>query len=183
VSVSIGPRIRLLRGDRALSLRDLADRSGVSAPMLSQVERGETSPTLAVAEKIADGLGLSLSGLLRLDEAPPVEIVRRSARHGGGSADHRWQVLTPDHPGQRIAVSRHELAANAATGGAPMHQAGAREFALVESGPVTLEVDGDRHRLETGDAITFDADLPHRFLAADTPAAIISVVTASLRSS
>ncbi len=183
MTVSIGPRIRILRNDRFLSLRDLADRSGVSAPMLSQVERGETSPTLAVAEKIADGLGLSLSGLLRLDEAPPVEIVRVTGRQGGGTVDHRWEVLTPDHPGQRIAVSRHELAARAATGGAPMHQPGAREFALVETGPVTLEVDGELHRLETGDTITFDADLPHRFVAADEAAAIISVVTASLRSS
>ena len=51
-----------------LSLRDLGERSGVSAPMLSQVERGETSPTLAVAAKIAAGLELTLSQLLRLDE-------------------------------------------------------------------------------------------------------------------
>ena len=52
----IGPRIRALRDAMELSLRDLADRSGVSAPMLSQVERGETSPTLAVAARIASGL-------------------------------------------------------------------------------------------------------------------------------
>ena len=51
-----------------LSLRDLAERSGVSAPMLSQVERGETSPTLHVAARIAAGLELRLSQLLRLDE-------------------------------------------------------------------------------------------------------------------
>ena len=51
-----------------MSLRDLAVRSGVSAPMLSQVERGETSPTLQVAARIAAGLQLRLSQLLRLDE-------------------------------------------------------------------------------------------------------------------
>ena len=56
-----GTRIRALRDAMDLSLRDLAERSGVSAPMLSQVERGETSPTLSVAERIADGLELSLS--------------------------------------------------------------------------------------------------------------------------
>ena len=54
-----------------LSLRDLAERSGVSAPMLSQVERGETSPTLQVAARIAAGLELRLSQLLRLDEDGP----------------------------------------------------------------------------------------------------------------
>ena len=57
-----------LREAMDLSLRDLAERSGVSAPMLSQVERGETSPTLQVAARIAAGLELRLSQLLRLDE-------------------------------------------------------------------------------------------------------------------
>ena len=51
--IHIGPRVRALREAMDLSLRDLAERSGVSAPMLSQVERGETSPTLAVASRIA----------------------------------------------------------------------------------------------------------------------------------
>ena len=62
---AVGPRVRALREAMGLSLRDLAERSGVSAPMLSQVERGETSPTLAVAAKIAAGLELTLSQLLR----------------------------------------------------------------------------------------------------------------------
>jgi XRE family transcriptional regulator, regulator of sulfur utilization len=64
---TIGPRIKALRDAMGFSLRDLAERSGVSAPMLSQVERGETSPTLAVATRMAAGLELSLSQLLRLD--------------------------------------------------------------------------------------------------------------------
>ena len=58
VPVVVGRRVKLLREGLNLSLRDLAERSGVSAPMLSQVERGETSPTLAVAERIAAGLEL-----------------------------------------------------------------------------------------------------------------------------
>ena len=63
-----------------LSLRDLAERCGVSAPMLSQVERGETSPTLVVASRIASGLELSLSQLLRLDEGDGVTVVRNGER-------------------------------------------------------------------------------------------------------
>src|SRR5919202_1469061 len=59
----IGPRVRALREAMGLSIRDLAQRTGVSAPMLSQVERGETSPTLAVASRIASGLELTLSQL------------------------------------------------------------------------------------------------------------------------
>src|ERR687890_1423706 len=105
----IGPRIRALREAMALSLRDLAERSGVSAPMLSQVEREETSPTLAIAERIASGLGLRLSQLLRLDEGGAVSVVRASERRSGGSArrGHTYEVLTASDPGQRCELSRH----------------------------------------------------------------------------
>ena len=116
----IGARIRALRDAGGLSLRDLARRSGVSAPMLSQVERGETSPTLAVAGRIAAGLELRLSQLLRLDEGGQVAIVRASERRPGTSdraSGHRAEILTPPLPGQRAELSRHVLAAGAVTGG------------------------------------------------------------------
>src|SRR3954451_5373478 len=102
--MSLGPRVKALREAMGLSLRDLASRSGVSAPMLSQVERGATSPTLSVAGKIADGLELRLSQLLRLDEEGAVTITRaRDGRPSGGDprAGHRYEVLTPPRPGPR----------------------------------------------------------------------------------
>src|SRR3984885_12578114 len=85
---AVGMRVKALREAMDLSLRDLAERSGVSAPMLSQVERGETSPTLQVAAKIATGLELRLSQLLRLDEDGAVSIVRKSERRTGPDAKH-----------------------------------------------------------------------------------------------
>src|SRR5246127_4576847 len=96
----IGARVRALREASALSLRELAGRSGVSAPMLSQVERGETSPTLLVAARIAAGLDLRLSQLLRLDEDGAVTVVRRGERrrgptHPGGARGHRYGILKP----------------------------------------------------------------------------------------
>ena len=104
----LGPRIRALRDAMALSLRDLAERSGVSAPMLSQVERGETSPTLAVAERIAAGLDLRLSQLLRLDEGGQVAIVRAGERHELAAGDCvTFDADLPHHfenPGSEEAV-------------------------------------------------------------------------------
>ncbi|MGH2832694.1 MAG: helix-turn-helix domain-containing protein [Solirubrobacteraceae bacterium] len=99
----IGARVRALREASGLSLRDLAARSGVSAPMLSQVERGETSPTLSVAARIAAGLELRLSQFLRLDEGSAVTVVRSAQRQHGGNArrGHRFEVLTSSQPGQR----------------------------------------------------------------------------------
>ncbi len=172
-----------------LSLRDLAERSGVSAPMLSQVERGETSPTLQVAARIAAGLDLRLSQLLRLDEGGNVAVVRAGRRRAGprGAAGHRYEVLTPPLPGLRAEVSRHVLEAGASTGGPdeePMHEPGSRETAVVESGRLVLHCDGADHALAAGDAVTFDADLPHRF---ENPgpgtATFLAVVAAGLRRS
>src|SRR3979409_1184465 len=80
---AVGARVKSLREAMDLSLRDLADRSGVSAPMLSQVERGDTSPTLQTAAKIATGLELRLSQLLRLDEGGAVTVVRKTDRRKG----------------------------------------------------------------------------------------------------
>ena len=187
--IHIGPRVRALREAMDLSLRDLAERSGVSAPMLSQVERGETSPTLQIASRIAAGLELRLSQLLRLDESGTVTIVRGHERRRGGSPDrgHAFEVLTAPLPGQRAELSRHTLTPGARTGGAgdpPMHERGSREIALVESGNVVLDIDGERHGLAAGDCVTFDADLPHHF---ENPtgddAAFLAVVSAGLRRS
>lgn len=184
----LGPRIRALREAMDLSLRDLADRSGVSAPMLSQVERGETSPTLQVASRIAAGLELRLSQLLRLDEDGAVSVVRRTERRKGPAAGgHRYEILTPPLPGQRAEVSLHRLAAGASTGGRgdpPMHEPGSREVALIEKGAVTFHCDGQRYELASGDCVTFDADLPHGFEnPGEDEAVLLAVVSAGLRRS
>jgi transcriptional regulator with XRE-family HTH domain len=185
----LGARVKALRESSNLSLRDLAARSSVSAPMLSQVERGETSPTLTVAARIAAGLDLRLSQLLRLDEDGAVTIVRAKGRQHGGNArrGHRFEVLTAAQPGQRAELSRHTLASGGATGAPddpPMHEPGSRETALVERGAVTLVCDGQRYELREGDCVTFDADLPHHF---ENPrpdaAAFLAVVSAGLRRS
>jgi XRE family transcriptional regulator, regulator of sulfur utilization len=185
----VGSRVKVLRESAGLSLRDLAARSGVSAPMLSQVERGETSPTLTVAARIAAGLDLRLSQLLRLDEGGAVTIVRAAERRRGGNArrGHRFEVLTAAQPGQRAELSLHTLAPGGATGAKddpPMHEPGSRETALIESGELELYCDGQRYELGEGDCVTFDADLPHHF---ENPggeeAVFLAVVSAGLRRS
>ena len=183
----VGTRIKALREAMGLSLRDLAERSGVSAPMLSQVERGETSPTLAVAARIAAGLELTLSQLLRLDEDRHVVVVHRGEGRKRRRSGHRVEELTPPLPGQRADVSIHRLDPGAVTGGPgdpPIHEPGSRETAVVLDGAPTLVVDGERHELRTGDSVTFDADLAHHFENnASHPAELLAVVAAGLRRS
>jgi transcriptional regulator with XRE-family HTH domain len=168
-----------------LSLRDLSERSGVSAQMLSQVERGETSPTLAVAAKIAAGLELTLSQLLRLDEGQHVAVSRAGARRRSTRGGHSFEELTPPMPGQRADVSVHILESGAGTGGhadPPMHEPGSRETAVVLAGTLALVVDGTRYDLQEGDSVTFDADLPHHFENdGEEPTRFFAVIAAGLR--
>ena len=157
--------------------------------MLSQVERGETSPTVQLAARIASGLELRLSQLLRLDEDGAVTVVRAQDRRKGpaGTSGHSYEILTPPQPGQRAELSRHTLSPGAVTGGPgdpPMHEPGSRETALVERGQVVLVCDGQRHELFAGDCVTFDADLPHHF---ENPgpeeADLLAILSAGLRRS
>jgi XRE family transcriptional regulator, regulator of sulfur utilization len=182
---AVGVRLKSLREAMDLSLRDLAERSGVSAPMLSQVERGDTSPTLAVAQKIAAGLDLTLSQLLRLDEDRHVVIVRAGQGRTRRRRGHKLEELTPPLPGQRADVSVHTLTPGAATGAPddpPVHEPGSRETTVVIAGAAELFIDGKRHELREGDSVTFDADLPHHFENnGETDARLIAVVAAGLR--
>jgi transcriptional regulator with XRE-family HTH domain len=184
---AFGTRIRHLREGMDLSLRDLSERSGVSAPMLSQVERGETSPTLSIAERIAGGLELSLSQLLRLDEGDGVSVVRADERRHGGGPRHGYEVLTPPLPGLRAEVSLHTLKDGASTAepdDRPMHEPGSRETAVVVEGPLRFVCGGRVHALDSGDSVTFDADLPHHFEnPGPADARFYAVVAAGLRRS
>ncbi len=184
---AFGERVHALREAMGMSLRDLAECSGVSAPMLSQVERQETSPTLAVATKIAAGLELTLSQLLRLDEGEHVTISRAGKRRRLRRGGHSFEELTPPLPGQRADVSLHTLSPAATTGGSgdpPMHEPGSRETAVVLAGTLALVVDGARHELQSGDSVTFDADLPHHFEnEGEEPTRFLAVIAAGLRRS
>ncbi len=184
---AIGGRVRILREGMDLSLRELAERSGVSAATLSQVERGESSPTLTVAARIADGLELTLSQLLRLDEGEHLNIVRAGSGRRRESSGHSVEELTPPLPGQRADVSAHTLEPGAATGGSddpPMHEPGSRETLVVVEGYAELLIDGEVHPLGTGDSATFDADLDHNLRnPGPDRARLVAVVSAGLRRS
>ena len=166
---AIGPRIRALREAMDLSLRDLAERSGVSAPMLSQVERGETSPTLAIAGRIAAGLELTLSQLLRLDEGGTVSVVRRARAPARRQPRARARLRGPDPgrcpasaPRSRATPSRPAPppaapATRRCTSPAAARRRSSRRAA--SSWSATASATSSR----AGDTVTFDADLPHHF--------------------
>ena len=138
-----------------------------------------------VAAKIAAGLDLTLSQLLRLDEGEHVVVSRGQGRRSSARGGHRFEELTPPLPGQRADVSVHTLEPGASTGGRedpPMHEPGSRETAVVLAGALALTLDGTRYELREGDSVTFDADLPHHFENdGEEPTRFIAVIAAGLR--
>ena len=145
-SIRMATRVRALREAMGLSLRDLSERSGVSAPMLSQVERGETSPTLPVAaahRRRAGPDALAAAAPRRgrrrsRSSAPPSAAPAAPTATATRSSPRRCPASAPSSP----ATCSRPAPSTGGPGDPPMHEPGARETALVESGAVVLVVDG-----------------------------------------
>ena len=184
---AIGARVRALRESMGLSLRDLAQRTGVSAPMLSQVERGEASPTLAVATRIAGGLDLTLSQLLRLDEDRHLVITRRGEGRARDRARPPRRGAEPARCPASAPRSRCTRSIPAPPRAAPATRRstspGSRETLHVESARSCSGSTATRTSSPQGDSATFDADLPHHFEnPGEKEARLLAVVSAGLRS-
>ena len=160
-------RLKKARQDKGLSLEAVAKLSGVSRSMLSQIERGESSPTIATLWNLTRALQVDFAGLLddgsrkreidilRANEAPSIN------RHG---ADCNIHILSPPED-----VGNHEIYdIQLKTGGSldsAAHSPGTREHITVLEGSVSLTVDGDVALLQDNDTARYPADVPHRIEA------------------
>ena len=161
----LGGRVRELRRERGLTLEGLAARSGVSRAMISKLERGEKSPTLVVAAKVAEGLGVSLSRLLGAEEKRRVAVVRRRDRTVVRDPETGFerQLLSPSFEGRGIEFVRNVVPEGSTSGEFPPRRKGAEEYVVVERGRLRAVLGSEEHLLEEGDALYFEADLAHRF--------------------
>jgi transcriptional regulator with XRE-family HTH domain len=161
----LGERVRSLRRERGLTLDLLSQRSGVSRAMISKLERGEKNPTLVVAAKVAEGLGVSLSQLVGVEERREVIVVRRQQRmvmRDPGTGFER-QLLSPSFGGRGIEFLRNVVPEGSSSGEFPPHRRGVEEYIVVEKGRLLAVLGGEDYLLEEGDALYFEADVSHRF--------------------
>jgi len=161
----LGERLRALRRERGLTLEVLAGRSGVSRAMLSKLERGEKNPTLVVAAKVAEGLGVSLSQLVGVEERVEVVVVprvRRMVMRDPETGCER-QLLSPSFGGRGIEFIRNVVPEGSTSGEFPAHRRGVEEYLVVERGRLRAFIGGEDHLLDEGDALYFEADVTHRF--------------------
>jgi XRE family transcriptional regulator, regulator of sulfur utilization len=153
--VKLGPRLRAARRAQKLSVRALAQRSGFSASFLSQVELGQSSPSLASLQRICDALDLDLPDLLRDPKKKRTNpVVRRTERE---SVRSEWSKasadsLLPDGGDDRLSVLLLTIDPAGRTGTLPMRR-GVREFAHCIKGRVVLTLGTEKHELLAGDSV------------------------------
>ena len=161
----LGQQVKEQRTRRHYSLRELAVRAGVSAAMISEIERGKKSPTIAVLTAIATALEVPTSYLFeRAQDLVGISVVR--------SDEHRVIDIAPGainvvlgHPikGSNLHFVRLELRRGAGRDIISSHPAGSIERAHVAEGSVELTVGDRKVRLEAGDSASFIADRLHSY--------------------
>lgn len=162
----IATRLRDLRAMRGLTLDALAERSGVSRSMISVIERGESSPTAALLEKLAAGLGVSLASLFD-PPAPSGDPVARRAEQPqwrDPASGYVRRNVSPAGVASPIQIVEVEFPAGAHVA----FDSGARDTRVhqqvwVLDGAVEVSVGDERHQLRAGDCFAFVLDRPTAF--------------------
>ena len=159
----LGERILALRDERGWSLEVLAEASGVSRSMLSEIERSKANPTLVVTYRIAKAFGLGISELIEpTGGTPTIQVVRANDPAQVFRADKRHQVRTLSPLSNEKDVEFYEIRlpvkGELRSQG---HIAGTRELLVVAAGEIRLESGSDVQMLTAGDSAIYRADLPH----------------------
>lgn len=159
---TVGANLRRLRNRRGLSLERLSQACGVSRAMLGQIELGKSAPTITVLWKIARALDVTFSALITARPSARSAVLRRADARVLSSADQSFssRALFPFDEPRRVEFYELRLKAGGVEE-ADAHPAGTGENLVVVEGEVEIVIDEEIHRLAEGDAILFEADLPH----------------------
>jgi XRE family transcriptional regulator, regulator of sulfur utilization len=163
LSVQVAQNLKRLREDRKLSLEKLAELTGVSKSMLGQIERGDSSPTIATVWKIANGLKVPFTSLLDAPRLDP-HVIRAAELRPllEDNGKYRLFPFFPIEAGRRFEVYALELDPGAILE-AEAHPDGTQEFLTVFEGELSVGVEASEYRLAAGDAIRFRADRAHSY--------------------
>jgi transcriptional regulator with XRE-family HTH domain len=162
ITVRTGRAVKLQRDMAGFSLRELAVRSGISASMISDIERGTKSPTVTTIVRIAQALGVSAATLIDGGAAPASRIrVLRRGEGAGGEDPAPWERLAPGAAGSRIDFVRYEIPPSTVLGPSQAHAAGTIEHMHVATGTVRVTVGDETADLFAGDSCSCRTDVPH----------------------
>lgn len=171
-------RVRELRNQRKWSLEQLAKASGVSRSMLSQIEREQANPTLAVTLRIAQAFEMSLVELVEAAAAPrPIEVIRAGDQQALFRSDDDCEIrtLSPLHLEKDVELYELRLRPKRTLHSAA-HFEGTREFLTVQQGKVRVQSGEGLEMLNRGDSASYRADTAHAIENLGRSEAIILLV-------
>ena len=160
--VDVGERLRVIRGLRRMTLREVAERAGLSESFLSQVERGRASASIASLRRIAGALGISISDLFQPFEPSQPRVLRRDDRPSLAFGILGRKLLLTPRPLHQLEVFVGELDPGGSTGAEQYAHGDSEELFVVLRGSVRLELGDELHELEGGDSIDYRSSTPHR---------------------
>ncbi|MFC5185205.1 helix-turn-helix domain-containing protein [Actinomadura harenae] len=180
---AFGGNVRRRREEADLTLEQLSERSSVSRAMLSKVERGEKSPTIGVASRIAHALEVSLSDLIGAPGAAAsgVAVVMRKndrAVFRDPETGFERHIVSAAPGAGRAEMVVHYLPAQVSTGLLPAYPPGTEKQLMVIEGSLTVAVGGISETLDAGDSLFLQADADHGFAnRTDAPCEYIMVIS------
>lgn len=174
---NISERIRELRTEKRMSLKELSERTGLSVSFLSQVERGTSSLAIASLEKIAVALAIPISDFFT--KATPSRYVTRKDEQVKARMDYSpftLSHLAGSFPERKLDPLIVELESKEEQNRFNQHSG--EEFYYVLEGEIIFSVEDEKYHLKEGDAIHFPSDIPHRISNPfDGKSKLISVLT------
>jgi transcriptional regulator with XRE-family HTH domain len=161
--VNVGLRLRELRTERGISIRALAEQSGLNVNTLSLIENGKTSPSVSTLQQVAAALKAPITAFFE-PQSPPQAIVYQKAntRQSAAFAHGTLADLGIGFTRSGLEPFVVTLEAQADSGDTPIVHTGL-EFVFCLEGRLSYQVDGQAFTLELGDSLLFEARLPHRW--------------------
>ena len=161
--VNVGQRLRDLRLERNLSIRALAERSGLNVNTFSLIENNKTSPSVSTLQQIAHALQVPIGAFFEMKHGHRKVAYQKAGQHPRASFAHgEMEDLGAGMPRQGAEPLIVTLNAQADSGEYPIVHTG-REFVYCLEGSVAYQVDEETYQLDPGDSLMFEAYLPHRW--------------------
>lgn len=177
VSLQIGERLKEIRKARQLTLDAVSEQTGVSKPMLGQIERGQSSPTINTLWKISTGLKIPLSFFCKQQEAEyTVAGLREDAQITEENGGMRAYPLFPFDPVRNVEVFYIIFDAGVRHDSQP-HVEGVEEYIFLVQGTLEMAIGGEQVVLQEKQSIRFRADIPHGYYnVSDQPCHVYNII-------
>lgn len=173
LDIKVGRAIKSLRSLEQLTLADLAERSGVSVPMISKIERGQVSASLSTLDALAQAVGVPVANFFSdTVEKAEISFVRSgegvTVQRTGSTYGHAYRLIgrvSPDH----MEFEPYLITIDERATGEPLFQHPGVEFIHVLAGRMTYRCGPETFDLAPGDSLTFETVSPHGPVIVDEP--------------